>query len=37
LFKDKEMHKEVRGVKQKSEFRQILDSVLAAGVNRPLA
>jgi thioredoxin reductase (NADPH) len=33
LFKDKEMQKEVRGVKQKSEFRQILDSVLAAGVN----
>lgn len=28
LFKDKEMIKEVRGIKQKSEFRQILDSAL---------
>lgn len=33
LFKDKEMYKEVRGVKQKGEFRQMIDSALAAGVN----
>jgi thioredoxin reductase (NADPH) len=33
LFKDREMLKEVRGVKQKSEFRQIIDSALAVGVS----
>lgn len=32
FFKDKELLKEVRGVKQKSEFREIIDSHLSASV-----
>jgi thioredoxin reductase (NADPH) len=33
VFKNQELLKEIRGVKQKSEFRQIIDSYLAAGLN----
>jgi thioredoxin reductase (NADPH) len=33
FFKDKELVKEMKGVKQKSEFRQVIDSYLSAGVS----
>jgi thioredoxin reductase (NADPH) len=32
FFKDKELLKEVRGVKQRSEFRQVIDSYLSASI-----
>lgn len=33
FFKDKELVKEMKGVKQKSEFRQVIDAYLSAGVS----
>ena len=33
LFKDRELVKQLRGVKQKSEYRQVIDAYLPAGVS----
>ena len=35
FFKDRELLKEFKGVKQKSEFRQVIESYLPAGVSAP--